>query len=185
MKVNYLTLLAGATLVLLSAAATRAEESAASALAADANAAPPALATTASTAPVARGVPRGRHRHLLPRLRSGAGFHCPRRVWAVHSSGSPTEIGQYQNVGSPRPSSNLDGIKSDGNRTFDFGLQGSDNDTDDARLHYFGPRVEANLDYQRFDHQLTRIPMRAGRPSHCRDTAAPAGPPINVSAATT
>ena len=43
-----------------------------SALAADANAAPAAtaaLATTASTAPVVRRL--GRHRHLLPRLRSG------------------------------------------------------------------------------------------------------------------
>ena len=58
MKVNYLTLLAGATLVLLSAAAARAEESAATALAADANAAPAGPGDNGKHR--ARGAPRRR-----------------------------------------------------------------------------------------------------------------------------
>ena len=161
-------------MVLLSAAATRAEESAVSALAADANAAPAAPATTASTAPVAAG--RGRHRHLLPGLRSGGGFHRPRRGLGSASSGSPTKVGEYQDLESS-PFWNADGIWSNGDRTVDFSATGSDNETSDGRLHYFGPHVEADLDYERFPHQLDAHDYRRlelSRPEqHGRDVKGP------------
>lgn len=152
MKVNYLTLLAGATLVLLSAAATRAEELAASALAADANAAPATKSTTASTAPVTYfGDDAASYYEDSDPVQD---FIARAGAWGVHSSGSQTEVGQYQNVRQSSPFFTLDGIKSDGDRTIDLSIQGDDNDTDDARLHYFGPKLEADIDYQRFDHQL-------------------------------
>ena len=166
MKVNYLTLLAGATLVLLSAAA-RADQSAASALAdpeyrvPDTNAVPAttvALATTASTAPGTMNSGSSYRTDDTATYNQDSDpvqdFIARAGVWAVHSSGSQTEVGQYQNVRQSSPFFDLDGIHSDGDRTFDLSLIGTDNDTDDARLHYFGPSVEANIDYQRFDHQL-------------------------------
>ena len=102
-KVNYLTLLAGATLVLLSAAATRAEESAATALATDANAVPAAtaaLATTASTAPVAAH--SGDTATYYQDSDPVADFIARAGAWGVHASGSPTKVGEYQNL-NPRP----------------------------------------------------------------------------------
>ena len=160
MKVNYLTLLAGATLVLLSAAATRAEESAASALATEANAAPattPSPATAPSPtmasngpAPCVLGDTATYYEDSDPvqdfMLRAGA--------WAVHSSGSPTQVGQYENVRQSSRFFDLEGMMSNCDHSLDMSLQGNDNDTDDARVHYFGPAVEANVVYQRFDHQL-------------------------------
>ncbi|MGA2255496.1 MAG: MtrB/PioB family outer membrane beta-barrel protein [Thermoguttaceae bacterium] len=157
MKVNYLTLLAAATVVLLSVAATRAEESAATALAAQANAAPAALATTASTASVAPVVPvaaaSGDTATYYQDSDPVADFLARAGAWGVHASGSPTKVGEYQNLSSS-PFWTGDGIWSNGNQTVDASVQGDDNETSDARLYYFGPHVEANLDYERFQHQL-------------------------------
>ncbi len=137
MKVNYLTLLAAATLVLLSVAAARADESAVSALTAEANAAPTTISTTASTAPLAPLAP------LAP-VATAAGdtatyyqdsdpvqdFIARAGAWAVHQSGSQTKVGEYQNAVQSSPFFDLEGIKSDGCRTVDLSLEGSDNDTD-------------------------------------------------------
>ena len=152
MKVNFLTLLAGATLVLLTAAATHAEESAATALAAEANAAPPTLATTASTAPVAYRT--GDTASYDQGTDPVQDFIARAGVWAVQSSGSQTKIGQYQNAVQSSPFFDLDGIKSDGDRTVDLSLVGSDNEADNGRLYFFGPHLEAKVDYERFQDQL-------------------------------
>ena len=151
MKVNCLTLLAGAALTLFSAAAVRAEESAATALATEAATAPAAQPPTASIAPLAAAGDTASYYDDSDPVQD---FIARAGVWAVHSSGSPTEIGQYQNVTQSSPMFDLDGILSDGQRSLNLSLQGSDNDTDDGRLHYFGPHLEADVDYQRFDHQL-------------------------------
>ncbi len=151
MKVNYLTLLAGATILLLSAATTRAEESAASALATDANTAPAAKAQTASTAQVAA-------------YRSDTVAYCddcdPVRdfivragAWGVHATGSPNKVGEYQSLMSS-PFWDADGIWSNGERTVDVTVTGTDNETSDARVHYFGSHMQADVDYLRFEHQL-------------------------------
>jgi hypothetical protein len=150
-KVNYPTLLAGAAVVLLSAAATRADQSAATALATDAASAPPALATTASTAPAAAasGDTATYYQDSDPVrdfiLRGGA--------WGVHASGSSEKVGEYQDLSSS-PFADLEGVMSDGQRTVEFSGVMSDDETVDARLHYFGPHVEADVDYEHFLHQL-------------------------------
>ena len=59
-------------------------------------------------------------------------------AWGVHASGSPTKVGEYQNLDSS-PLFDAEGIWSDGDRTLDFSASESDNDTHDGRLHYFGP----------------------------------------------
>ena len=57
------------------------------------------------------------------------------------------------------------GIWSDGDAPSTSASNGDDNETDDGRLHYFGPRLEANLNYERFQHQLDAgFLCRAGRP---------------------
>jgi len=153
-KVNYLTLVAGSTLVLLSAAATRADQSAGSAAAAGTNAAPAAavaMATTASTSLVVAA--SGDTATYYPDSDPVEDFIARAGAWGVHASGSPSKVGEYQNLSSS-PFWNVDGIWSDGNRTIDTSIQGDDNETSDARLHYFGQHVEADIDYERFQHQL-------------------------------
>ena len=96
-------------------------------------------------------------------------------AWAVHSSGSPTKVGEYQNL-SPRPSGTSTASWSNGEPNRRLQRHGSDNETNDGRLHYFGPHVEADLDYERFQHQLdahdsiragtSTVNNRPGRNSH-------------------
>jgi hypothetical protein len=171
-KVNYLTLLAGATL-LLSAAAARAEESAATALAADANAAPATQAQTANTAPVAAtSVDTATYDPDCDPVRD---FILRAGAWGVHASGSPTKVGEYQGLDSS-PFWNADGIFSNGDRTIDFSATESDNDTLNGRVHaYFGPRLEVDLDYEQFEHELDAHDF-AGWNFNGNNTAGPAGP---------
>ncbi len=67
--------------------------------------------------------------------------------------GSPTKVGYYQNLSSS-PFWNGDAIWSNGERTIDFSATGSDDETSDGRLHYFGSHLEADLGYERFQQQL-------------------------------
>jgi len=154
-KVNYLTLLAAATMVLLSAAAVRAAAAPAATAAAGAGPAPaatPALATTASTAPVATDT--GDTATYYQDSDPVADFIARAGAWAVHQTGSPTKVDEYQSPNSS-PFWNVDGIWSNGERTIDFSATGSDNDDTDGRLHYYGgPWLEADLGYERFPHQL-------------------------------
>ena len=49
---------------------------------------------------------------------------------------------------------NVNGLYSNADRSIDFSATGSDNDTDVARLRYYGPGVSADLSFERFDHDL-------------------------------
>lgn len=152
MKVNYRTLLAAATIVLLSAAATRAEESAGSALAMDANTAPAAKAQTATTAQVA--TVSGDTATYCQECDPVRDFILRAGAWGTHASGSPNKVGEYQSL-QPSPFWDADGIFSDGDRTVDVTATGTDNDTTDGRLHFYGGKwLQADLGYERFDHEL-------------------------------
>jgi hypothetical protein len=154
-KVNYLTLLAGATIMLLTATATRADEPAVSALAMEANAAPaatPAVTTTASTAPVAAA--SGDTATYYQDSDPVADYIARAGAWGVHQTGSPTKVDEYQSPQSS-PFWNADGIWSNGERTIDFSATGADDADTDGRLHYYGgSRLEADLAYERFPHEL-------------------------------
>jgi len=153
-KVNYLTLLVAATIALLSAAAIQAADAPATTAAVGAGTAPlatPALATTAATTPVATG--SGDTATYCEDTDPVADFIARAGAWAVHQSGSPTKVDEYQGIQSS-PFWNADGLWSNGYRTIDFSATGSDNEDTDGHLHYFGPRLEADLDYERFPHQL-------------------------------
>ncbi len=152
MRVNYLTLLAGATIIVLIASAARADESAVSSLASDASAAPPAPSATASVAPAPAATEDAATyyddsdpvRDFI--IRAGA--------WGVHQTGSPTKVDEYQSPSSS-PFWNADGIWSNGDQTVDFSATGSDDLDQNGRLHFYGgPRLEADLFYEEFPHQL-------------------------------
>ncbi len=157
MKVNYLTLIAGAAIMLLTAAA-RSEETPVAALAADAKAAPPALTTTASATPAD-------HANTgLAATEDSATYYDdsdPVRdfivragAWGVHQTGNPSKVDEYQGRTSS-PFWDLDGIFSNGDQTVDLSAWQSDDDDFYGRLHFYGgPRLEADLDWQQFPHEL-------------------------------
>jgi hypothetical protein len=176
-KVNYLTLLAGATIMLLTAAA-RADESAASAFVADANAASPAKTTTASTAPAAAtSEDTATYYDDSDPVQD---FIVRAGGWYVHQTGNPAKVDEYQG----RNSSvfwNTDGIFSNGERTVDFSAYQSDNDDAFGRVHYYGgPRLEADVLWQQFPHELD-TKTYAGWLSSIHDvsTSASTGPNAN------
>jgi predicted porin len=71
--------------------------------------------------------------------------------WGSHTTGSPVKTGEYQDL-SASPFYNVDTLRSDGCRTLNFSMTGTDEETNAASLNYFGPAVEANIEYQRFVH---------------------------------
>ena len=178
MKFNYLHILAAATMVLLSAGATLAADSTAAAsggtpaieataetattaAAAPETAATPAIeatpetAATPATASTAESTPATAPAqcnfvgcdpiHELI-LRAGA--------WGVNASGSPQKVGEYQSLNSS-PFWDADGLFTDGTRTLDVTATGTDNEDTQVHAHFYaGPGLTANVDYQRFPHQL-------------------------------
>lgn len=78
--------------------------------------------------------------------------------WAVSSRGSPTKVGEYQDLESS-PFWDVDAFSSDGVHTWDVELAELDNETNDARLHYYGPRGSADVHYQRFLRRLDHDPL--------------------------
>jgi hypothetical protein len=152
-KVNYLTLVAGAAIALISAAVTQAGETASSALASENKAAPLTPSTTASTAaaPAAPSEDTATYYDDSDPVRD---FIVRAGAWGVHQTGSPYKVDEYQS-GNSSPFWNADGIWSNGEQTIDFSATGSDDLDQDGRLHFYGgPRLEADLFYEQFPHQL-------------------------------
>jgi len=78
--------------------------------------------------------------------------------WGTHNQGSPVKTGEYQDL-SASPFFDVDGLLSDGYRTFDFSITGLDNEADDARLLYYGSHLTAKLYYERYPHRLEHDPV--------------------------
>jgi hypothetical protein len=78
--------------------------------------------------------------------------------WGSSHSGSPAKVGEYQDLGSS-PFFDVDGFRSNGKRTLDYTITGTDNESTAARLDFYQPRFRANLDYQRYPHQLGHDPL--------------------------
>lgn len=75
-------------------------------------------------------------------------------IWGVHSTGSNTKTGEYQDLGSS-PFWDVDTMMSNGQRTVSFSATGTDNESTDGRLRFYGgPRLSANVAYERFPHQM-------------------------------
>ncbi len=73
--------------------------------------------------------------------------------WGTHTSGSPVKVGEYQDLGAS-PFYDVDGIRSDGQRTLNYTITGTDAESNAATLNFYRPGIEANVDYLRYPHQL-------------------------------
>jgi hypothetical protein len=73
--------------------------------------------------------------------------------WGTQTSGSPVKVGEYQNLGAS-PFYDFDGLSTDGHRTANYTITGTDAETNAANLNYYQPGSEANISFQRFPHQL-------------------------------
>lgn len=93
--------------------------------------------------------------------------------WAIESDGSPQRVAEYESLDSSA-FFDVDGIRSDGERTLNFSLSGFDNEANDARVKYYGPNVTAKFDYERYLHRLDHDPLY-GAPR-----SGPLGPNDNV-----
>jgi hypothetical protein len=78
--------------------------------------------------------------------------------WFVDHQGSLVKTGEFQDLKSS-PFWDIDTLRSDGMRTFDFTATGTDDEGTQARLYYFGPRASAKIDYDRFLRRLDRDPF--------------------------
>jgi hypothetical protein len=78
--------------------------------------------------------------------------------WANKVSGSPYRVGEYENWTSG-PFVNIDGLWSDGCRTLDLSATMTDDSDGSVRAYYYGPDVEAKVDYDAFPHNLGHDPL--------------------------
>jgi hypothetical protein len=78
--------------------------------------------------------------------------------WLVDANGSPTKVAEYEGLGSS-PFADVDGLFSDGLRTVNLSGTFLDNETSQAGLDYFGPRLSADFDLQRYLHRLDHDPL--------------------------
>ena len=103
--------------------------------------------------------------------------------WGTNTTGSTVRTGEYQSL---TPSSlfyDIDGLMSDGCRTLNLSATGPEDAATQVKGTYFGPNMEANLDYEQFPHELLHDPYQnwaktasgptttnPRRPSCCRRT---------------
>ena len=78
--------------------------------------------------------------------------------WSVWSSGSPLKTAYYQDLNSS-PFWDVNGLSSDGCRTLSVTATGSDNATTVAKVYYYQPGISANVEYQRYTHELDHDPL--------------------------
>ncbi|MHB1037375.1 MAG: hypothetical protein ACYC35_22545 [Pirellulales bacterium] len=143
MRFNHSYIFAGAILVLLPAGNLLAAEPSST----EAAPAPPEPATAAATAPQAAPT--------APDLDPVQDFIVRAGWWGVHTSGSPTKVGEYQGLDSSSPFWDFDGLFSNGNRTVDVFVTGPESQDTMAGLRYYGgPGLSATLGYERFPHRL-------------------------------
>ena len=79
--------------------------------------------------------------------------------WASWQTGSPAKSSPYEDFAHSSPFWDVDGMSSDGIRTFAITATGTDNETTDAHAYYYQPGASAKVDYDRFIHQLDHDPL--------------------------
>jgi len=84
--------------------------------------------------------------------------------WALDNQGSPVKTGEFQSLSSSA-FWDADGLLSDGLRTLDFFATGTDEDGNRAGLTYYGPRLSATVDFDRYLRRLDRDQFDAFDPN--------------------
>lgn len=93
--------------------------------------------------------------------------------WGVDTDGALSGVGQYQGLQDTSPFFDVDGITSDGLKTIDFTLTGTENESNIARGYFYSPLFSADLDYRRFIHRLGHKPLEGFNPTPITDPADP------------
>jgi hypothetical protein len=78
--------------------------------------------------------------------------------WDVNSDGNPAKVGEYQGLDSSS-FFDVDGLLSDGIKTYDFYGTASDEDGTQVGLRYLKPGGSARVDYQRYLRRLDGDPL--------------------------
>lgn len=84
--------------------------------------------------------------------------------WALDNQGSPVKTGEFQSLDSSA-FWDVDGLLSDGLRTLDFVATGTDDDGNHGSLTYYGPRLSARVDFDRYLRRLDRDQFDAFDPN--------------------
>ena len=71
--------------------------------------------------------------------------------WAAQLRGSPWVVGQWQATQSS-PFWDIDGLFTNGVRTFNYSATGTDNESTKANLQYYGPNSQGSISFNRFIH---------------------------------
>jgi hypothetical protein len=71
--------------------------------------------------------------------------------WGLWRSGNPWVIGQWQST-DPSPFWDVDGLYTNGTRTFNYWATGTDNESTKAGVQYFGPNSQGGFFFNRFPH---------------------------------
>jgi hypothetical protein len=116
-------------------------------------------ATPSATAPDATGSDSG-YRPLLEQIdapeRNEFGFRFG--WWAAGRHGDLTKVGEFADIDSS-PFWDVDGLFSNGERTLDFFASGLDREGNQTGLKYFGPRLQADFEFQRYLRRLDHVPL--------------------------
>ena len=81
-------------------------------------------------------------------------------AWGVFTSGSKALVGEWQGLDSFSPFYDVDGLFTNGSRTIDFSLTGTENESTLGRLDFYnGPGLSGDVDYRRFIHRLGHDPL--------------------------
>lgn len=81
-------------------------------------------------------------------------------VWGVATSGSKTMVGEWQGLDGFSPFYDIDGLFTNGYRTIDFSITGTENESTLGRLDFYnGPGLRGDVDYRRFIHRLGHDPL--------------------------
>ena len=78
--------------------------------------------------------------------------------WGTSTDGALTKVGEYQDL-SPSPFYVVDSLSSNGETTYDLFITGTDNDTNQLDLTYYGSGTKVDIDFQRFIHRLGHDPL--------------------------
>ena len=101
--------------------------------------------------------------------------------WGAETSGSKNKTGEFQSL-SPAPFFDVDGLSSSGTRTLDYHGTWLDNEDADTGLYYFGPRMSADVDYERFFRRLDRNDLVQFNPDNQPGPYTPVPPTSQLSA---
>ena len=78
--------------------------------------------------------------------------------WGTKTTGSTVKTGEYQTLTPSSVFYNVDGLLTDGTRTLNLNATGVEDGSTQVKGTYFGPALEANLDYEQFPHELEHDP---------------------------